>query len=52
MANKTKEKGDRYFEDLDRMEEELGGILVAGPNAKHKNEELLIAETSPKQKKA
>jgi 5,10-methylene-tetrahydrofolate dehydrogenase/methenyl tetrahydrofolate cyclohydrolase len=41
---------DRYFEELDQMEAELGGILVAGPNPKHKNEETLVTDINPKQK--
>ena len=30
------ESRDRYFAELEQMEAELGGILVAGPNIKHK----------------
>lgn len=30
------EDRDRYFAELDQMEADLGGILVAGPNPKHK----------------
>jgi hypothetical protein len=42
---------DRYFEELDQMEAELGGILVAGPNPKQKNDKTLITDINPKQKK-
>ena len=39
----SQEDRNRYFEELDQMEAELGGILVAGPNSNHKNEEIQVA---------
>lgn len=37
QSSQTKEEDrNRHIEELYQMEEELGGILVAGPNPKHR----------------
>jgi hypothetical protein len=50
LQHESQEDRDRYFEELDQMEADLGGILVAAPNPKHKNEEILIIDINSKQK--
>ena len=50
LQHESQEDRDRYFEELDQMEAELGGILVAGPNPKHKNDKTLITDINSKQK--